>query len=456
MTTDDLIRLAFAALAVVVVAFATAVLVGFTAVSRTRLTDLATREPERVRTVDGLLEASHRLQGAMTVLDTLAVATAVALVTATVARRFETWAEVLTVVATVSVVVVFGRAVPRAIALRLPEEVALRFVQLARITVLLLSPLTGLLDAIAHGIIVALRLPNPSATTSLATEEELIQLVREEAGDNRIEESEVSLVNSIFRFTDTVVREIMVPRVDISGVPRGATVAQAITAARETGHSRLPVYEDSLDRIVGVVYVKDLLRFVGRASAEAPIFAIMRQPLFVPDSKGVADLLRDLQARRVHLALVVDEYGGTAGLVTIEDILEEIVGEIQDEYDAEPPLAQSLPDGAYLVSARLSVADVVRLVGTTWPVEEEEREPIAGILYNRFGHIPEPGESIGVNGLRFTVETMDNQRIETVRVEPLPEASDDSDMMPGVDPDVDRRRADNDDQTDDQPQNPAA
>lgn len=421
MTISDWIRLAIAFAAVLVVAFSTAVLVGFSASSRTRLSELATRDGAHVRNVDNLLTRSHLLQSAMITLDTAAAAVAVVMVTVEWFGRVSARTEAAIIVACVMVILIFGRAVPRAIAHRLPEQIALALARFARVVVLVLTPVTALLDLIARVVIRLLRIPSATATTTFATEEELIQLVREEAGDNRIEEEEVDLVNSIFRFTDTVVREIMVPRVDMVGVPRDATVAQAVAAAREGGHSRLPVYEESLDRIVGVVYAKDLLQFVGRANTNAPIFALMRQPLYVPETKGVPELLRELQSRRIHLAIAVDEYGGTAGLVTIEDILEEIVGEIQDEYDSEPPLAQALPDGAYSVSARLTASDVVRLMGTEWPNQDEEREPVAGIMYDRLGHIPVVGEDVRVAGLRFIVTEMDNQRIEKVRVEHVPE-----------------------------------
>ena len=256
---------------------------------------------------------------------------------------------------------------------------------------------------------------------ALATEEELIQLVREEAGDNRIEEEEVDMVNSIFRFTDTTVRDVMAPRVDMVGVPRQATVNDAAAIALDAGHSRLPVFEGSLDRIVGIVYAKDLLRFVGRANANAPVVAVMRPPIFVPEGKALPELLRELQARRVHIAIVVDEYGGTAGLVTIEDIIEEIVGEIQDEYDIEPPLVESLTDGAYIVNAKIELQDFEQLMDVHWANEEQEREPLAGFIYNHLGRIPEVGEQIRVDPIVFVVLEMDNQRLSKLRVERIAE-----------------------------------
>lgn len=417
MNGGDWVRLILAFVCVLVVAFTTFVLTGYAASSRTRITELTTQGNSRARTVDDLLERSHQLQATMTLLDTSAVGLAAALVTAELVGRLRAWGVALVVFGAMIVLIILGRAVPRGIALRVPEQAALRCAQLARLLVVLLSPVTYLVEAVARGIIAVLRVPMPSQSSALATEEELIQLVREEAGDNRIQEEEVDFVNNIFRFTDTTVRDVMVPRVDIVAVPRQATVRDAVDRALAEGHSRLPVYEGDLDRLVGVVYAKDLLRYVGRANANASVVAVMRPPFFVPESKGVPELLREMRVRHVHIALVVDEYGGTAGLVTIEDILEEIVGEIQDEYDAEAPLVESLPDGAFVVDARMALGDFNELLATRWGEADEEREPLAGYLYDHLGRIPAVGEEFAIGDVRVTVLEMDNQRLEKVRVE---------------------------------------
>jgi CBS domain containing-hemolysin-like protein len=423
MSIGDWIRLALALVAVGVIAFSTAVLIGFSASSNTRIAELATQGSGRARTVESLLDRSHHLQSTMIFLDTSAVALASALVTNLAIGRLPSWGVALVVFVAVVVMLVLGRAVPRALALRLPDDVALACARLARVAVILFAPVTAIINGIALTIIAVLRVPAASPNSALATEEELIQLVREEAGDNRIEEEEVDLVNSIFRFTDTTVRDVMAPRVDMVGVPREATVREAVDIALEAGHSRLPVYEGHLDRIVGVVYAKDLLRFVGRANANAPIVAVMRAPIFVPEGKALPELLRELQARRVHIAIVIDEYGGTAGLVTIEDIVEEIVGEIQDEYDVEPPLVESQADGTYVVNAKIEMHDFEQLMDVHWADEEQEREPLAGFIYDRIGHIPEVGEEIRVDPILFTVLEMDNQRLSKLRVAPVTDDS---------------------------------
>jgi CBS domain containing-hemolysin-like protein len=423
MSSGDWIRLVVALIAIGVIAFATAVLIGFAASSHTRITELATNGSGRARTVEELLDRSHNLQATMIFLDTAAVAVASALVTSIAVSHFPPWGIVLTVFLAVVVMLVLGRAVPRSLALRLPDEAALACARIARIAVVVLAPITGIINGIATLIIGLLHIPAPSQNTAMATEEELIQLVREEAGDNRIEEEELAFVNSIFRFTDTTVRDVMAPRVDMIAVPRQATVREAVDAALEAGHSRLPVFDGSLDRIVGVVYAKDLLRFVGRANANAPIVAVMRPPLFVPEGKGVPALLRELQARRVHMAIVIDEYGGTAGLVTIEDILEEIVGEIQDEYDTEPPLVETLPDGAYIVNARMEVGDFEQLMDVHLADDEQEREPLAGLIFDRIGRIPDVGDELWIEGVKFTVLEIENQRLAKLRVEREPETT---------------------------------
>lgn len=416
MNGGDWARLALALLCVIVVAFTTFVLTGYAASSRVRISELTTQGNRRAHTVDDLLDRSHQLQATMILLDTTAVGLAAALVTAELIGRLRAWGVALAVTGAMILLIIFGRAVPRGIALRVPEQAALRCARFARLLVVLLSPVTRLMETVARGIIAVLRVPVPSQSSTLATEEELIQLVREEAGDNRIQEEEVDFVNNIFRFTDTAVREVMVPRVDIVAVPRQATVRDAVERALAEGHSRLPVYEGDLDRLVGVVYAKDLLRFVGRA-ANASVVAVMRPPFFVPEGKGVPELLREMRARHIHIALVVDEYGGTAGLVTIEDILEEIVGEIQDEYDAEAPLVETLADGGFIVDARMEVGDFNELLGTRWGEEDEEREPLAGYLYDHLGRIPSVGEEFHIADVRVTVLEMDNQRLEKVRVE---------------------------------------
>jgi CBS domain containing-hemolysin-like protein len=184
------------------------------------------------------------------------------------------------------------------------------------------------------------------------------------------------------------------------------------------GHSRIPVYEDSVDEIIGIVYAKDLLPFVKTGSPEPPpIRTLLRTPVFVPESMTDDDLLHELQRRKVHIAIVLDEYGGTAGLVTIEDLLEEIVGEIQDEYDVEEPMIERLSDDQARVDGRASVDDLAELFETQVPLEDEdEYDTVGGLIYHRIGGVPKPGDEVAVDGLRLTVESTDGRRVSKVLV----------------------------------------
>ena len=210
----------------------------------------------------------------------------------------------------------------------------------------------------------------------------------------------------------------MVPRVAIAGLPANATFEQAIDLVVEVGHSRIPVYHDSIDEIVGILYAKDLLPYLKRDAGPRPALRkLLRPPVLVPESMTVDDLLHEFQRRKVHIAIVLDEYGGTAGLVTIEDLLEEIVGEIQDEYDVEEPMVVRLSDHEARVDGRADVDELLELFDLDLKLEDaEEYDTVGGLMYHRIGGVPAPGDTIEVGGLRLTVETTDGRRVGKVLV----------------------------------------
>jgi putative hemolysin len=210
----------------------------------------------------------------------------------------------------------------------------------------------------------------------------------------------------------------MVPRIAIVGLPTTATFEQAIDTIIEGGHSRVPVYEDSLDEVVGILYAKDLLPFLKEASGTRPsLRTLLRTPVFIPESMTIDDLLHELQRRKVHISIVLDEYGGTAGLVTIEDLIEEIVGEIQDEYDVEEPMIVRLSDDEARVDGRAAVDDLEELFDTSLGLEDEdEYDTVGGLIYHRIGGVPAPGDRVDVDGLTLTVESTDGRRVGKVLV----------------------------------------
>ncbi len=278
-----------------------------------------------------------------------------------------------------------------------------------------------------------------------ASEAELRAMVDLAERESLIEDAERRMVHSVFELGDTLVREVMVPRTDIVSIDRYKNLRQALTLALRSGFSRIPVTGESDDDIVGIVYLKDVSRAVhiDREAEAESVESAMRPATFVPDTKNAGDLLREMQRDRIHVAVVIDEYGGTAGIVTIEDILEEIVGEITDEYDTEAPPVEPLDDaGAYRVTARLDLGHLGELYGLK--LDDEDVETVGGLLTKALGRVPIAGAEAVVElppeqhglplaGLRLTAEAPSGRRnrIEWVRVEPVREAADDEPGRPG-------------------------
>lgn len=240
---------------------------------------------------------------------------------------------------------------------------------------------------------------------------------------------EHEMISGVLQLVDATADDIMVPRLDLVAVPATATVAETVDVAISAGHSRIPVFGDSIDEIQGIVYAKDLLRFVSEEGVDEPILQHVRPAYFVPESKRVDELLQELQASKVHLAIVVDEYGGTAGVVTIEDILEEIVGEIEDEYDRELPRIEHRDDGSIVVDGRLLVEDVLNELELYW--DERAQGTVAGLIQRELGRIPKPGDAVETEGLRLVVETVERRRVRRVncvRVPIVAEGGDERDV----------------------------
>jgi len=259
-----------------------------------------------------------------------------------------------------------------------------------------------------------------SGRAALVTEEEIKTLVDAGEEGGAIEEEEKEMIFSIFQLGDTLAREVMVPRIDVVGFEADAPLAEATRMLIETGHSRAPVYTGTIDNVVGLLYSKDILAAWHAGSVERQVRDIMRPAIFVPEAKKVDDLLEEMQAHRVQMVIVVDEYGGTAGLVTLEDIVEEIVGEIRDEYDmAEELPYQELADGGYLLTGGIDVDDVNELTGSR--LSKEAGETLGGLIYSQLGRVPAAGDVLETGGLRLKVEQVLGRRIRkvhAVRLEP--------------------------------------
>ena len=267
---------------------------------------------------------------------------------------------------------------------------------------------------------------NPDSADWLITPPDVIWLERRrEKGDPGEFEKEQELMDSIIDFSDKIVREVMVPRIDIVCVEISADLSKVIEELKKAGHSRIPVYEERIDNIRGVLYAKDILVLLSEDSSSFELMSILRKPYFIPEYKRIDELLREFQANRIHMAIVVDEYGGTAGLVTIEDIMEEVFGEILDEYDKEALLVKKLDDNSYLLDARIPIDDLNELLDTAF--EDDGYESLGGMIYSLMGKIPRQHDAAELSGYKFTVEQVRAQRILYVRVEPLEDRGDESD-----------------------------
>jgi CBS domain containing-hemolysin-like protein len=251
------------------------------------------------------------------------------------------------------------------------------------------------------------------------TEEDLRTMADVAAEEESIEDEERELIHSIFEFGDTLVREVMLPRPDMVAIEVEATVEDGIRTAIDAGFSRIPAYEGSTDNIVGLVYLKDLVGRAHAGAADERVGESLRPAVFVPEQKRVAELLREMQTQKFHMAIVVDEHGDTAGLVTMEDVLEEIVGEITDEFDVEHPEIERLPGGRLRVHGRTPIGDVSDQLGVRFP--DDGWDTVGGLVFNLLGRVPEGGETITSEGYDFTVERMEGQRIMSVLVAPSAE-----------------------------------
>jgi len=248
----------------------------------------------------------------------------------------------------------------------------------------------------------------------VTTERELQELIEESEETGIINEEEGEMLSSIFEFGETIVREVMIPRTDMVVCSIDAPVAEILETVIRSGHSRIPVYEGTVDSIVGVIYAKDLLRYWGRPLEQVALRKLMRKPYYIPETKLIEELLREFRNSRVHLAVVIDEYGGTSGLITIEDLLEEIVGDIQDEFDSEEEWLEIQEDGSVIVDGRLNLEELEEHFDLELP--REKYDTVAGFLSHLAGHIPCAGEELRSHGLVLRVLSSDERRIDRLLV----------------------------------------
>lgn len=309
-------------------------------------------------------------------------------------------------------VLIFAEVTPISYAAANPEAYATVVAPLIALCTRVMQPVVAGFSALANGMVRALG--GEARAKPLVTGEEVMTIVDMETERGVLEEEEKELIHSIFEFSDTIVREIMRPRIDMIAVADTAGVAQAVERIATHRISRLPVYQGSIDHIVGVVHAKDLLPYQIRRALDVPVREAMRPAVFVPETKRVSELLREMREAKQTLVIVLDEYGGTAGMVTIEDLLEEIVGEIYDEYDLVQADIEWLDDRTVVVNGKVLIDELNELFDHAFP--PGEYDTVGGFLYSRFGDVPARGERFTEDGYEFVVERVDGHRISQVRV----------------------------------------
>jgi CBS domain containing-hemolysin-like protein len=407
MTTTDIWLLVLAAILVLVAAVVSLSDAGLSRVSRSRVDDLVRDERRGAARLQRVVADPAATLNVLLLLRTLCELLATTLVAVVAARSLDSsWQAILLAGGVMTVVdyVVVGVGA-RTLGRQHPDHVGLMTAPAAWLLTRLLGPLPRLLIVLGNVITPGRGFPDGPFTS----EAELREWVDLAEKGKVIESGERKMIHSVFELGDTLVREVMVPRTDMVWIERGKTVRQALSLALRSGFSRIPVIGDNEDDVLGVAYLKDLARRVYEDEDRTEkVEEMMRPAYFIPESKPADDLLREMQARQVHVAVVIDEYGGTAGLVTIEDILEEIVGEITDEYDRESPRIEPLEDGRVRVHVRVPIDDIEDMFAVKFDLEDVET--VGGLLGWALGRVPIPGATVSVQGLSFLAESAKGRR----------------------------------------------
>jgi CBS domain containing-hemolysin-like protein len=311
--------------------------------------------------------------------------------------------------------VVFGELAPKALAIFHPEQVARWTIRPLVIFTRLGAPVIWALNESANSLLKLIGVRLPSEAERVHSPEEIVMLVRRSREMGVVDRDEHAMISGVFDLTRTVAREVMTPRPDIVAVPADIGFDELVETTSQSGHSRLPVFRESLDSVIGIVLVKDLLPLAASGpAADFDVSRIMREPYFVPDTKSVDDLLAEFRRLKIHMAIVVDEFGGTDGLVTLEDLIEEIVGEIYDEYDEARPMFTTTARGEPLIDGGVAIDEVNEQFDLALP--EEDYDTLGGYILGELGHVPRPGDSVQAPGARLVVEKVDERRVRLVRL----------------------------------------
>jgi CBS domain containing-hemolysin-like protein len=384
-----------------------------TSASRIKLRKQAEEGDVRAQRTLLLVERPQNVLSTILVVSNVSVIVASTAATILAISIFVSFGEVISTVVLSFVVLIFCEITPKTIAVQSPETWAKRLSGPVERVSFVLRPIVSSLTFITRGIV---RLFGGGQVHHgpFVTEEELRLLVEVGEEEGVLEEEEREMIHNVFELADTSVREIMVPRIDMVTISGTASFEEAMDLIVQGGQSRIPVYDGSIDNIIGVLYAKDLLRILRMGQQPREVSGLVRPAYFVPESKRLDDLLRELQQQHVHMAIVIDEYGSVSGLVTIEDLVEEIIGDIQDEYDREEQLLERISDDEFLVDAKISLDELNEELDTR--LSSEDYDTLGGFVYGHLDKIPTVGDSVQAGGFNMTVVSTKGRRVTKVRL----------------------------------------
>lgn len=385
-----------------------------TSVSRIKIRHLAKIGKKNARILRSIIENPTKMLSSLLVGNNLVNIALSVIATKVCIELFPSYGETIAFFSLSILILIFGEITPKTFAAYHAESISLRIAPVIHIIMKIIYPIVNFLTPLTTKI-VTITGGKHVHSKPFVTEEEIKMLVDAGEKDGVLQESEKEMINSIFEFGDAKTKDVMVPRTDMVAISVDTPFEKVVKTCVTTGFSRIPVYQGNRDNIVGIVYAKDVLEVLASKKSRQSVKDIMRKPLYVPESKKLDDLLRELKKKKQHMAIVIDEYGGTAGIVTIEDLLEEIVGEIQDEYDKEELSIKKINDNTYILTGVLNISEINDEIDNI-NIPEDDIETVAGFIYSLLGKIPEEGETAHYKNLEFVIMKMKKNKIDKIKL----------------------------------------
>jgi len=383
-------------------------------INKYKLRNLANELNPKAALVARLIESPGKLFNTILIADTLANIIAVVIGASFAIQLWgRTWGLLGAVIVLTLIVAILGEILPRTVASQQPEKVILSLIHFIYAVMIILYPLVLFLNMISRLLARLLGVEQPLLHNDI-TEQEIISMMAAGQEGGVIQQEETTMIHGVFEFTDTVVRDVMVPRPDIVAVAQDIPLTELVKVMKEEQFSRIPVYQDNIDNILGVIHIKDIMEALLEEKKGFQLLDYLRQPFFVPETKKVNELFKAMQKEKTHMAVVLDEYGSTAGLVTLEDLIEEIMGDIQDEHDSEEPELLNVDANTVEISGSMRIDELNEELGLE--LECEEAETVGGLVFSELDRVPVEGDQVILDNLELTVMEMEGHRIEKIRL----------------------------------------